>query len=134
MTIFKRSWEMTQYPTEIEMDDGMEEVGIYFIAHPDPPDVLRRKLHDKNGVVNFIKENTDEDTRNDWIAITVKTDRGEIVYEYDRRKKADVHRVIQPPQKPQRIATKPSYKDARGAVPRPPGAPLAEDAIRKGRD
>ena len=27
-----------------------------------------------------------------------------------------------------------SYKDARGAVPRPPGAPLAEDAIRKGRD
>lgn len=27
-----------------------------------------------------------------------------------------------------------SYKDARGAVPRPAGAPLAEDAIRKGRD
>ena len=27
-----------------------------------------------------------------------------------------------------------SYKTARGAVPRPAGAPLAEDAIRKGRD
>ena len=31
-------------------------------------------------------------------------------------------------------AKKQSYKDARGAVPRPAGAPLAEDAIRKGRD
>ena len=27
-----------------------------------------------------------------------------------------------------------TYKDARGAVPRPEGAPLAEEAIRKGRD